>query len=319
MFNRNDRVGLMQKHLELDRVPMRFRIIEDTSDFFKIDYDDVVILDKRPYLIRHCAKEGRFGIDEQDKYWVKRAIDLSDGRLKIIKLVFHEEFSGKLGGYDADFIRSPRKESRILRKTHGHPNFMQGFTVMDQANNLVRILDFIKGKTWHAYIQYLGSTHEDYYYNYFPAVLEEFTELVNAIGFIHNRGEVHGDIRRDHIIKDKDTGINKWIDFDYSYILHGESHFGWDLFGLGNILVFITARGDITANNLHSLNLPVDQSSFNTGDLNIIFKDRIINLKKIYPYISKQLNDILLNFSTETKVFYENTIQLIEELNTVSI
>ncbi len=317
MIDRNELLKMMNKHLESNSVPKSFRIIEDTSDFFKVDYDDVVILGDRPYLIRHSAREGRFGIDDEDKYWVKRAVDLIDGKLKIIKLVFHEDFKGHLGSLEADFRRSPRKESRVLRKTRGHPNFMQGFDVQDRANNIIRILDFIKGKKWHEYILELGTNHEDYYYNHFPTVLGEYIELTEAIGFLHNRGEIHGDIRRDHIIKEKETGINKWIDFDFSYILHGESHFVYDMLGLGNVLAFITGRGDVTVQTLHSHNPSLDPGSIQLTDRNTVFKNRIVNLKKIYPYISKKLNDILLHFSIETKVIYESTTQFIDDLKKI--
>ena len=53
-----------------------------------MEYGDVVVLKGRPYLVRHNAKEGRFGIDDDVKFWVKRAIDLQNGASKIIKLVF---------------------------------------------------------------------------------------------------------------------------------------------------------------------------------------------------------------------------------------
>ncbi len=196
---------------------------------------------------------------------------------------------------------------------------MQGFDVKDLANNIVRILGFIKGKRWHDYILELGTSHEDYYYNYFPTVLREFIELTEAIGFIHSHGEIRGDIRRDHIIKEKETGINKWIDFDFSYILHGESHFVYDLLGLGNVLTFITGRGDVTVQNLQSQHPLIDPGSIKLTDLNIIYKNRMVNLKKIYPYISKKLNDILLHFSIETEVIYESTTQFINDLKEVKI
>ena len=55
------------------------RIHTDTSDFFRVDYGDIVVLDDVPFLIRHNAKEGRFGLDDEVKFWVKRAIDLRNG------------------------------------------------------------------------------------------------------------------------------------------------------------------------------------------------------------------------------------------------
>lgn len=46
--------------------------------------------------------------------------------------------------------------------------------------------------------------HQDYFETYFPEVLERFIECVDAIRFLHAHGEKHGDIRRDHIIMDRE-------------------------------------------------------------------------------------------------------------------
>jgi hypothetical protein len=48
-----------------ERVPKRVSVYTDTSDFYRIDYDDVVVLGGRPYLVRNNEREGRFGIEEQ--------------------------------------------------------------------------------------------------------------------------------------------------------------------------------------------------------------------------------------------------------------
>ena len=88
---------MVSRWLPPHRVPQRFRIHTDTSDFFRVEYDDVVILKGKPYLIRHNAKEQRFGLEDEDKLWVKRTIDLEDGSLKIMKLVFYERFMSRIG------------------------------------------------------------------------------------------------------------------------------------------------------------------------------------------------------------------------------
>jgi hypothetical protein len=105
----------------------RFKIYRDTSDFFRIEYGDIVVLNETPYLIRHNAKEGRFGLDDEVKFWVKRAIDLTTGETKIIKLVFYENFIARIGGIEFECFRSPRKEARILDLIGKHDNFMHGF------------------------------------------------------------------------------------------------------------------------------------------------------------------------------------------------
>ncbi|MBW1894668.1 MAG: hypothetical protein JRI91_13370 [Deltaproteobacteria bacterium] len=66
------------------RDPHHLKIHTDTTDFFRVEYGDVVVLGGRPYLVRSNAKEGRFGIDDDVKFWVKRAIDLQKGAYKII-------------------------------------------------------------------------------------------------------------------------------------------------------------------------------------------------------------------------------------------
>jgi len=99
----------------LPQVPgQRFKVYKDTTDYFRIEYGDIVILDGSPFLIRHNAKEGRFGLDEEEKFWVKRSIDLRSGKTKIIKLVFFEKFIARIGEIEFECFRSPRKEARIL-------------------------------------------------------------------------------------------------------------------------------------------------------------------------------------------------------------
>lgn len=41
---------------------LNLKVHEDTSDFFKLEYGDVVLLNQIPYLIRHSAREERYGL-----------------------------------------------------------------------------------------------------------------------------------------------------------------------------------------------------------------------------------------------------------------
>jgi hypothetical protein len=40
-----------------------------------------------------------------------------------------------------------------------------------------------------------------------------------------------------------------------------------------------------------------------------------MNLKKLFPYISKKLNDLLIRFAVSTDIFYENIESIIDDLN----
>lgn len=310
-FSHDDLRELMSRWLEPERMPKRFRIVTDTTDFYRVDYDDVAILEGRPYLIRNVEKEGRFGIDEQPKFWVRRAIDLITGETKIIKLVFWERFTARVGGISFECFRSPKKEARILDLVKGHPNFMQGFAVEDSAGNLIRIIDYIHGKTLSDLVFSIKKPHEEYFYEDLPQLLKSYLEIIDAIRFLHNHGEKHGDIRRDHIIKDTKTGDYKWIDFDFNYH-HGDNKFGYDIFGLGNILIFLIGGGDITIQSL--ADKPAVLSSINEGDTNIVFHNRIANLKKVYPYIPDELNYVILHFSNGADVFYDTIDEMLSDL-----
>src|SRR5208283_3417043 len=262
----------------------RFKVYKDTTDFFRIEYGDIVILDGSPFLIRHNAKEGRFGLDDEEKFWVKRSIDLRSGMTKIIKFVFFEKFNARIGNIEFECFRSPRKEARILNVVKNLPNFMQGYSVQDDHENIVRVLEFIYGISLAEHIREIAISmnHETYFYQYFPKVLDNYILCVKAIRFLHDNGEKHGDIRRDHILIDRESGQYRWIDYDYN-VRHRENMYGYDLFGLGNILMYLAGMGDIVYQDLKRSDHPaVDQLT--EDDVNIVFHNRIANLKKIYSY-----------------------------------
>ena len=134
---------------------------------------------------------------------------------------------------------------------------------------------------------------------------------------IVRQGEKHGDIRRDHIIIDRESGNYRWIDFDFNY-RHRENIYGYDLFGIGNILIYLTGKGDLLVPDL------VRQAHPSIGmlkpqDRNIVFNLRLANLKKIYPYVPESLNRILLHFSVGANWFYEHVDQLLEDLAQVKV
>jgi len=303
---------LIAAHAGVENIPSKLKIITDTSDFSRIEYNDVLLLGNKPYWVKRYEKEGRFGLDDEPKYWVRRAIDLTDGSTKILKLVFHEEFETTVCGMVIKCFRSPKKEARILDLVAGHQNFMHGDWVLDAVGNNVRILEFIRGPRLDEMVTGYGNDHQDYFFNYFPNVLDQYIELLVAIKFLHDHGEKHGDIRRDHVIWDREREVMRWIDFDYNY-RHGESMFSFDLAGLGNIIIFLTGRGDVLVEELYHNRRDLFDSLWGE-DLSISYKNRVANLKKIFPYIPESLNRILLHFSVGAGIFYETTDQMLADL-----
>lgn len=293
----------------------KLTVVTDTSEFMSIKAGDVLELEGEYFLIRGEELEGRFGLDQEPKFWVKKGVDLSDGSSKIIKLVFYESFMMQLGVQHIKCYRSPQKEARILDKTRGDPYFMQGRNIHDRAGNVVRVIDRIYGTRLYEYMNALPMDHETYFHQRFPSLLNELLECIEAIHRLHRLGEVHGDIRNDHVFIDRGTGLYRWIDFDYSYEW-AENPFGVDLYGLGNLLLLAVGKGfhnlgDLTACGPAGMKVV---SCLAPSDLSLFFKHRIINLQKLFPYIPDKLNQVLLHFSHGAEVFYSTTDELLEDL-----
>jgi hypothetical protein len=122
------------------------KVITDTSDFIRVQRGQVIRLEGRDFLVSGHVYEPRFGLQDQPKYWVKRGYDLDSGHMVIIKLEFYEEFVAHVGSYRIPCYRSPEKESEVLRLVAGDSRFMQGQTLIDDAGNNVRVIEFIRGK-----------------------------------------------------------------------------------------------------------------------------------------------------------------------------
>lgn len=314
-FSREELRRLIVRRVGEGRVPPPFEIVTDTSNFMQVDYGDVALLAGRPYLIRNNEREGRFGLDDEPKYWVKRSIDLVSGETKVIKLGFLEEFQSQVGPMTFNFFRSPRKEAAVLDLVRGDSRFMQGFSVPDEAGNTVRIIDFIVGETLPEKVITLGSDHEDYFVRHFPGLYRAFIDLVEAIRFLHDEGEKHGDIRRDHILVEKESGRWRWIDFDFTFH-DAVNPYRYDLFGLGNVLVFLAGRGDVTRHDLRASGGGL-LSTLSEEDMNVVFRNRVVNLRKIYPCIPPGLNRIMMHFSVGAPYYYETADELLEDLHDV--
>ncbi len=292
------------------------RIFADTTDFSRIDYGDIIMVDDRYFLVVAYTREGRFGVDDQVKPWVPKVEDLETGEKYIVKLVFHETFDITLGPFTIPCYRNPEKEARVLELVQGHPHFMQGKAALDAAGNLVRILDIIDGSRLDRIIHRGDLSHREYFFTELPTILANYLPCVEGIGMLHDHGLRHGDIRRDHIFVERHTGLYRWIDFDYDFYLP-EKPFALDLYELGNLLMYLTARDNFYIRDIladPSLGEEVAQA-IEPGDYSLLSKNRIANLKKIYPYIPDSLNNIFLHFSLGTEVFYESVHELTQELS----
>lgn len=285
------------------------RLVTDTTDFTSIGYGDVIELGNVHYLVLRDEAERRFGIDDF-KFWVKRCTTLETGQPAILKLVFHEEFTQRIGPLSIRSFRSETKESRILDLVRGDLRFMQGFSIRDTVGNLVRVLDIIRGKRLDLAIHNLPGDHGEYFDNHLHAMLSLFISACEAIRFLHENGERHGDVRRDHLWLESSTGQARWIDFDYAYETHANPY-ALDLFGLGNALLFIVGKQVYTPREYADLE---GANTITRDDHSLIFKNRLVNIRRIFPYIPEELNRVLMHFAAASDVFYESVEEFLTDL-----
>lgn len=305
----------LKGHSAVKHMRRQPRIFEDTSNFTRIDYGDILHVGGRYFLVVGYTREGRFGIDEQPKQWVPKVYDLESGERKIVKLVFHETYQLSLGGLEVTCYRSPEKEAQVIELVRGNPYFMQGYATLDEVDNLVRVLDIIVGKRLDRYLDNLGQTHRDYFDNHLKGILTRFLTSVASIGLLHDNHLKHGDIRRDHILVDRETGDFRWIDFDYDFYLP-ERPYALDLIGLGSVLLYLVGRQNFRPQDVY--NHPEmgvrALESLTLEDFSLISQDRIFNVRKLIPYIPQDLNDVLLHFSVGTDVMYDTVTEFYDDL-----
>ncbi len=289
----------------------RLDVFEDTNCYTAIYGGSVLRLQDSEYFVRGEMTEGRFGIDDQPKFWVKHAIDLATGAPKIIKMIFHEQFFTSVAGIRIRCQRSAHKESAVLTLTQGHERFMQGVTTVDRLGTPVRVIDFIRGKSLYSHINSRQMTHQHYYGEMLPSVMAEVVHCIDAFKGLHDQGMHHGDVRNDHILIDSDSGRYRWIDFDYQV-----NFSDYDVWCMGNVVNFVVGMGTNTFHGLRAQpeSYPGRRGDINDADAMALCPHRIANLKSLFPYLSEDQNEILMRFSVGADDPYESLDDLASDL-----
>lgn len=289
-------------------LPARPVIVDDTSRYMYIERDQVIEIEGRFFLVRCNEREGRFGIDDQPKFWVKRALDLDTGQTQILKLTCQEQFKVHVGKLEVRCFRSEEKEARVLDLVRGDPRFMQGRTARDSRGSLVRIIDFISGTDLLSYLHAIPAGHEEYFHTLFPGILRNITASLEAIQHLHEAGLCHGDIRNDHLLIERATGQYRWIDFDLN-----QDFPDFDVWSAGNILHCVAAKGFLSFRDALRLR-PELSGKLREEDASVFFPHRTMNLGLVYPYLPAELNGVLLRFSAGARAPYGKISQIVDEL-----
>jgi len=312
IYTMEDKQKLINRIIELtgwahiDKVD----IVTDTSDCMRIKRGDIVRVDGHDFVIKGNKYETRFGIEYQPKYWVFSAIDMETGDDKIIKTVFHEDFHVHIGVFKMHCYRSPEKEAEVLNLVQGDKRFMQGYPVLDDKENNVRIIEYIRGATIFNYVYKLEKSHEEYFHADLPGILHNLLGCFEAINFLHENKTCHGDIRNDHIIIEEGTRQYRWIDFDLNQHVSD-----FDLWSIGNIINYAVGKGiNSFPNILKDKKISAEiKDSLSRDDASVFYEYRLMNLEKLYPYIPPMLSNIMNHFTAKPISVYSSMPELIDE------
>jgi hypothetical protein len=299
------------EHVTGRRAPRRLVVTGDTTQFMTITRGHVLRLGGRHYYIEAEMREGRFGLDDDPKFWVKKARELETGDRKVLKLVFLEEFRIRIGLLSVRCRRDAAKEAAVLDAVRGDERFMQGYTVPDDRGNPVRIIEFIRGRSLYRQLHDLSLSHREYFETCFPEYLEKLVSCFQAVADLHASGNHHGDIRTDHVFVERDTERFRWIDFDLA-----EDVSDFDVWSLGNVLLYTVGMGEHTFHD--AARVAHGGVKFGENDASAFFPHRVINLKKVFPYVPGDLNEILMHFSFGTHDFYEAVTEILDDLRPVA-
>lgn len=276
-----------------------------------IDRGDVIRLDGDLFLVRGVEREKRFGLSDEPKYWVKRAISLGDSRPRILKLVFAEVFRAQIG--DRDFLcrRNADKEARVLEVMRGDPSFMQGWAGRDGRGNLVRVLDVIRGKDLLTLLGGFEMPHRQYAAEVLPRLLGRVCEALRAIARLHAAGLCHGDIRNDHLFAEDGSPTLRWIDFDLE-----QDTADFDVWSVGNILHVVAASRIVRIRDVLEQR-PDLRGRISGDDAAMFFPYRLMNLEIVYPWLPQQLTAVLRRFAVGDCRRYGTVSEVVDDLDAV--
>ena len=172
----------------------------------------------------------------------------------------------------------------------------------------MRVVEFVTGTDLLTYLQSVHLHHEEYFQTMVPGILANVANSLGAIQRLHDAGLCHGDIRNDHILIERATGLYKWIDFDLK-----QDSPDFDVWSAGNILHCVLAKGFVTFHD--ALHIKPELSGHLVDeDASVFFPNRVMNLRKVYGYIPSRLNDILCRFSLGAGTFYDRISQISDDL-----
>lgn len=193
---------------------------------------------------------------------------------------------------NSDFIKRFRNEAQIQAKLN-HPNIVGLFALVEEFGTHYMVMEFATGRTLKDLINSIGPIPE-------KRAIPILTQILNGLGFAHQRGILHRDIKPSNVIVDKNDNV-KILDFGIARVM-GEQGLTRTGQNIGTVYYMspeqvraekdIDARSDIFSLGITFYEMLTGRTPYNVdtaSDYTIM--DEIVNKpldnpRKYYEYIS---------------------------------
>lgn len=240
-----------------------------------------------------------------------------------------------LADTDEPSIKSAVKESEILRLVQGNRGFVQGVGRVPTGCDFVLCdMEYMEGPTLPEWIKSMPQDHKTYYRDMFPFLAARFADAARALHELHEAGRIsqseygyHGDMGQgDCLIYDQSRSTLRW--FDLNLVLLGDRNgVAEDINELGKIFRFIVGKRLHTVGTFaqhpelypHARVRPADFSREDLVDLGVddLSLLPVVNLGKLFPYISDEVNALLMQFRGDGWDGFRSALELAEAIEAV--
>ena len=115
-----------------------------------------------------------------------------------------------------EFVNNENIRKRFIAEARNmykmsHPNIIKVTDLIDDADNVAFVMEYIEGETLKEYIDHKGKLSDE-------EIKNLFSQMLDAVGYVHEQKLVHRDIKPSNFMLDK-NGIIKLMDFGIAKIL----------------------------------------------------------------------------------------------------
>lgn len=137
---------------------------------------------------------------------------LGEGGMATVYLAVNTKFDVKVAVkvLKSSHVNDPHISERFLSEARklfslSHPNIVKVTDLINEDGILAFVMDYVEGQTLSQYLEQHGALTE-------PEIIDLFSQMLDAVAYIHGKSLVHRDIKPSNFMVDAEGGV-KLLDF----------------------------------------------------------------------------------------------------------